>query len=167
MKLELNRYALDRRVYFRILLRNYLRRRWWSLALGLILLILFAVAFVYAPEAIQLVHYAAIAVLVLFPALYVLRFYRFAFSERNAAFFEERSARIDDRTLTVRFDDGTEDTIPWDKVVQIRDFGNYFLIYVSRRQFAYLPKSAFPRQEDLDSFLSFARGKGWIKGPVG
>lgn len=164
MKLELNRYALDRRVYFRILLRNYLRRRWWSLGLGLILLILFAFAYVYAREAIELIHYAAIAILVLFPALYVLRFYRFAFSERNAPFFEERAAWIDDRALTVRFDDGTEDTIPWDKVVRIRDFGDYFLIYVSRRQFAYLPKSAFPRQEDLDSFLDFARRIADVRG---
>jgi hypothetical protein len=162
MKIQLNRYALDRKLYFRILVRSYLSRRWWTLLLGFLILLFFVFVLINAPQALSLVHYVAVAILVAFPVLYVVRFYRFAFNGDNEPFFEERGATLDNEKLSVHFDDGTTDTVPWDGVDRIREADEYLLVYVSRRQFVFIPKSAFASEEDLETFRSFARERGWL-----
>jgi hypothetical protein len=162
MKIQLNRYALDRNLYFRILVKSYLSRRWWTLLLGFLILLFFVFILIRAPQALTPVHYVAVAILVAFPVLYLVRFYRFAFRGDNEPFFEERYATLDNEQLSVHFDDGTTDTVPWDRVDRIRDAPEYLLVYVSRRQFVFIPKSAFASDEDLETFLSFARERGWL-----
>ncbi|NBC30611.1 MAG: hypothetical protein GVY29_11565 [Spirochaetes bacterium] len=162
MKIQLNRYALDRNLYFRILLRSYVSRRWWTLLLGFVLLLFFVFVLIRAPQALTLIHYVAVAILVGLPGLYVLRFYRFAFKGDNEPFFEERGATLDDEGLSIHFDDGTTDTVPWDQVLRVRNTAEYLLVYVTRRQFVFIPKAAFPSVDDLNTFLSFAQAHGWL-----
>ncbi len=162
MRIQLKRYALDRNLYFRILLRSYMSRRWWTLLLGFVLLLFFVFILIRAPQALTLIHYVAVAILVGLPGLYVFRFYRFAFKSDNQPFFEEREATLDDEGLSVHFDDGTTDTVPWDRVLRVRNAAEYLLVYVTRRQFVFIPKTAFPSAEDLNTFLSFARTQGWL-----
>ncbi len=163
MNIDLERFALDREQYFRILLRNYFARRWWLLILDAVLLVLFVLALIYIPDALQLIHYVGVGILILFPVVYVVRFYRYAFAGNNDAFFMKRSATMDDTDLSVRFDDGDTDTIPWNQVVRVIEGQGYFLIYVSKQQFVFVPKSAFPSQAAAEEFREFARRNRWLK----
>jgi hypothetical protein len=163
MNIDLERFSLDREQYFRILLRNYFARRWWLLILDAVLLGLFIVALIYIPEALQLIHYVGVGIVIFFPVVYVVRFHRYAHAGNNDALFMERTAAMDDDGLSVHFDDGGTDTIPWNQVVRVIEEKEYFLIYVSRQQFVFVSKGAFPSHKAAAEFREFARRNRWFK----
>jgi hypothetical protein len=156
MKIELSSFGLTPREYFRVLLRNYLSRRWWLLLIDLIIVALFILALVMVPEQVQLIHYIGVGILVAFPLIYVLRFRRVAFGGVNEAAFQERRAVLDDEGMYFSFADGEETHIPWGDVHRVLKTKDFLLVYIDKRRFAYLPKRAFPDAESLSEFLRFA-----------
>jgi len=163
MNIELSPFGLSPNEYFRVLLRNYISRRWWLLLLDIVVLALFALAAVYVPEQLQLIHYVGVAILIVFPAVYIFRFHRLAFGGGNEAAFQQRRTTLDNEGLTFVFDDGEQTRIPWDRVLHVLNTKDFLLIYITKRQFVYLPKQAFATNQDLGEFMKFSASRKWTR----
>ena len=154
MPIRTSRFRLSRAKYFKILLRNYVARRWWLIG-ALVIPCLVSVKFGRDNSS----YFLAFAVL-LVPA-YILGLYlKHALSRENKIFFEQRRCEIDQEFLTCSLDDGSSEKLRWSHIVRVVRRSDYWLLYISGSQFIYLPDYSFEYDGDREAFARLLEGVG-------
>jgi hypothetical protein len=144
--------ALTPGIFFKILLVDYLKRRWWLLVSiwGLVLLIL---PLLQSNSIDQLfVVFVAIATSVYL----VVHFWRYAHSRENKAYFLKRHYEIYTDRIDAFLEDDTVSTVKLVHFIKYAVIADSFLLYIAKNSYLYIPIDSFESTADLN----------WFKGEV-
>lgn len=150
MDINTNDFKLTEEKYFKTCFLDTLKRQAWFL-----LVVAFAIA------------YWVNFWLLLVPGIY------FAVLGIETAFalngddlkplFKEKFCRITDEYLMIHFKDGDLQKISWEHIVRVAKTTEAYYLYLSPKNFIYLPLSAFGFPEDQKTFYTFLLGKKFLK----
>lgn len=140
-------FELSPITYYKIVAVNRLRRYWW-LYLGCMLI---ATNHIWDFGKTDFDTF-----LVLFGFLYppFLFFYLFIWttSSKNKAIFSQRQLSMDENMIIAVDADGAKSEIPLSYVNRVVQRKAYWLLYIAKGQFIYIPRSAFSSDEDVSAF---------------
>ena len=146
-------FALTRRDYFWVLVRDSLRRSW----LVYLLLYLCAAALFIMPSSPSSKIWAVL--FLLFPLLLLLFFWRLSGAKAVRLYLKLKHYEIDDEFLTSHAADGSLARIRWDDATKVVATPRCYLLYFGL-QFVFLPVDAFSSAEDKTAFeVMLRRGR--------
>ncbi len=153
MEIITNQISLTKKQYFNILVINWIATRWW------ILVIFFCTDFILKTEVGNFFKVFSF----LYPVFVVIYLWFYAKTKQNIAFFKERHYKIDGSTMYCETKDNETGTVNLDTVVKVMKRRNYYLVYLSRAQFFYIPVKAFKNREDIGTFTQILKDRNLIK----
>ena len=147
MSIETQPFDFTKVTYFKIMVTEYFKKRWWFFGI-LLLLALFALFYV------QDTYLAAnvLSIAVLFGIAMILIFWLYANNYKRKAIFQPRYYRIDENWIETRLHDGTVNRFELKKIKKITADKHYFLLYITKDHFFYIPLSSFKTPEDVEDF---------------
>lgn len=148
--IETQSFKLTPNTFFKIIAATRLRRSWW-MYLGYFAFALFFLKDFYQS---QLTSYMVIFGFAYPPAVFGYLFY-WAHSSKNKAFFLERKLTFDEDKIISTDEDGAHNEIFWKNVFAVVDRTQYWLLYIAKGQFIYLPKDAFQSDKDRQEIAEF------------
>lgn len=140
-------FALTRNDMLRILLLAYLKKKWWMLAL-VIIIGLANLNGNYATEKFFVIFAAA------YPFLVLFGLWNYANSDENRNFYKPRHYEIDAEKITAYMESGSDGTIMVNDFVKTLQVGNYYLLYLSKNQFLPIAKDSFQSDSEKAWFYS-------------
>lgn len=141
--IETQTFKLQPNTYFKIMATNRLRRNWW-MYLGYFAFALFFLKDFHQSDLTSFMVIFGFA----YPPLLFGYLYYWAQSQRNQAFFMERKMVLDEDKITSIDQDGAHNEIFWKHVFRVVDRPQYWLLYIAKGQFIYLPKDIFHDETD-------------------
>lgn len=145
--IQTNIIRLTAKECFWLLLRNFLRKRWWMFVLAFAL----AIWFLFDDQETKIdvfVYAFAIAL----PFIVVLQYWTFSHSRQNSAFLEDRYYEITAEKITGYMASSTSHFIERSRFIKKVKTKKYYLLFISDTQFVYLPFAAFKSTADLEWF---------------
>ena len=147
--LRTEKFALTIQDYFKMLIVIYLKRRWWMISLTIFMGFLFLLK-----NEKESLDYFFIFFGFFYPIIILIQYWRFASSRENSLFLIERYYEISEDELIGKLSDGSESTIKKANFIKSIELKSYYLLYISKSQFVYIPKKAFINQDDEDFFIT-------------
>lgn len=137
--------VLTNKDLFNILVKNYLRKRWWMFAWIWVMIVLLLLR-----ENNDSISYFIVVALILLQFLLIYQYWGYANSnENNERYFEIQPDKIVGITA-----DGASTIIETSQFRSVVQTSKYFLLYTSKTEFIYLPINCFKTNEDLKWFES-------------
>ena len=133
--------------FFRLILSIYLKKRWWLLAWIWILVIILLLG-----GSIGLIEIFLLAFILLFQVIIVGQYWFYAHSRDNRIYLMARHYEIDTDQVVEMMEDGTSSTIKTERFIKVMKTQMYFLLYVARNEYIYLPVCAFQSLADREWF---------------
>jgi len=153
MEIITNQISLTKKQYFGILAINWIITRWWMLAL------IFCAAFILKSEIGLFLKIFSF----FYPIAVAIYLWHYAKTKQNKAFFKERYYKIDGSAMYCETEDNETGTVNLDTIVKVKNRRNYYLIYLSKAQFFYIPVKAFKNQEDARRFTQILKVRNLMK----
>ena len=150
-KISTNKFNLEEKVYFKILVRTRLKQYWW--------LYLLLVMLVFLMESIggrSLSNYLVWFV-ISYPVFSFFYLYFWVVSKKNSARYKEQILEFDEDYIVQKIEGGTENKIPFSKIIQFTETRTFFLLYLAKEQFIYVSKDSFKSSADLYQFDEYVR----------
>lgn len=142
MNIKTKEFSLSKKDFFVIITLGYLKSRWWLIILLLLLWLYKNAIF--------------IGLLTFFYIFWIILYcWVYANSKKNKIFFQKSYYEIDKDFITGYLEDGGIDKLKLSNIIKIVKTSKYFLLYISKTQFIYLPLNVFTCQEDINNFNSF------------
>jgi len=144
MHIKTNKFSMSRKEFFLISARKLLRP---SMIVCMIIIFL---GLLFRPGD-YILRGVVIFILICFYLIW-----RSTCSKENKIFFKERRYEITDDFLYAYLNDGTEDKLNLENITKITATKKYYLIFMSKATFFYLPIDALVSEEDkntLDNFI--------------
>ena len=141
------KFKLDTKEYFNILLIRYIKRRWWSF----ILLLIIATYILLKGKTDSFDNFMLMLVII-YPILIVLQFWRYANSKDNKIFLVERYYEIDNDAITGIVDNNAPSSIKLEYIIKFDTIKQYYLLYISKHQFLCIPIDSFKSNTDKEYF---------------
>ncbi|HEX7712499.1 MAG TPA: YcxB family protein [Bacillota bacterium] len=146
MAIQTKEFRFTKAVYFRNLLDNYLQKSWWAVFfLGFV--VIYAA---YRGERQTL--WICMGLALAYPIYILIRCFIHTNSKRNRLFFAERYFVIDNQLITGHFHDGSTNRIQLSSIVRVIKKGGAYQLFISKRQFIYIPVSCFKTPQDIERF---------------
>jgi hypothetical protein len=133
--------------FFRLILSIYLTKRWWLVAWIWILIIV-----ILFNGQIGLIEIALLSFILIFQVIIVAQYWIYAHSKDNRIYLSSRHYEIDANQVVERMEDGTSSTIKNERFIKVVKTKKYYLLYVARNEYIYLPFRAFESPSDLEWF---------------
>lgn len=152
--IETKAYDFSKNQYMSIIMRKYFEKRTWTLVL-LFILIIFYFNFKDLFKYDDIWGY----ILICAPIINVLYFFflvRFNLSRNLADIFLETNMSFDEIHLFFVKNDN-EVKIPYKNIKKVENAENYWLVYISKVSFIYIPKNIFYSEEDQHAFKKYIR----------
>lgn len=133
--------------FFRLILSIYLKKRWWLVAWIWILIIILLFS-----GHIGLIEITLLTLILLFQAIIVGQYWFYAHSKDNRLYLLARYYEIGLDQVVELMEDGTTSTIRNERFIKVMKTTRYYLLYVARNEYIYLPVSAFESLADQEWF---------------
>jgi hypothetical protein len=133
--------------FFRLILSIYLKKRWWLLAWIWILIIILLFS-----GRIGFIEITLLALIVLFQIIIIGQYWFYAHSKDNRLYLLAKYYEIDKAQIIEVMEDGTSSTIRTERFIKVMKTNRYYLLYVARNEYIYLPISAFESLADREWF---------------
>lgn len=133
--------------FFYLLLTIYLKKRWWVLAWVwiMIFILLFSANMGYT-------EFMLILLIILFHIILVAQYWFYAHSKDNQIYLLPRYYEINAEQVVEHMGDGTSSTIKNERFIRMMKTGKYYLLFVAKNEYIYLPVTAFESPEDQEWF---------------
>lgn len=141
-------FSLHPNQYFKIVLSNRLKRSWFIY----LVMILGATALLNLENRDKLIHFLIILGY-LYPVYTLVYLYFWSRSRDNKTFFTERSIEFDEDKFIIRSTDGGMAEIPYSSIIRVAERKKYYLLYLAKSQFLYVPFDVFLNGEDFEGFI--------------
>ncbi|MBO1735265.1 MAG: hypothetical protein DBY16_05305 [Coprobacter sp.] len=141
-------YKLTGSEYFKIIIKMWLGKTWWAIAL--IFLLLFALL----PYDMDIVYVILMVIFLIIPSAVFYLWFVYALRPMTRLILLDKQVRIDTDGFTCLFENAPSRFIPWESVIRLRTTSRYMLIYTGKQDFFYVPYSAFRSPEDKKWFFS-------------
>jgi hypothetical protein len=133
--------------FFRLILSIYLKKRWWLLAWIWILIIILLFS-----GRIGFIEITLLALIVLFQIIIIGQYWFYAHSKDNRLYLLAKYYEIDKAQIIEVMEDGTSSTIRTERFIKVMKTNRYYLLYVARNEYIYLPFKAFESLADREWF---------------
>lgn len=133
--------------FFRLILSIYLKKRWWLLAWIWILIIILLLS-----GHIGLVEITLLAFILLFQVILVAQYWIYAHSKDNRIYLMARHYEMDSDRIIEMMEDGTSSTIKTERFIKVMKTTKYYLLFVAKDEYIYLPFIAFKSLADQEWF---------------
>jgi len=133
--------------FFRFILSIYLKKRWWLVAWIWILIIILLLS-----GHIGFLEITLLVLILLFQVIIVAQYWVYAHSKDNRLYLLSRYYEIDLKQVVEIMEDGTTSTIRIERFIKVMKSKKYYLLYVARNEYIYLPHSAFKSLSDQEWF---------------
>lgn len=140
---------LDPKQYFKLLILIFIKKQWWVLTV-LWLCCTYAL-FINEKDSFDLF---IIFFSILYPVFLLIYFWNYAHSKDNRIFFLSRTYQIDSVKLIGKLNDGSESVINKNHIIKVLELKNFFLLYISQKQFINIQKNSFKSESDKKWFES-------------
>ncbi len=133
--------------FFYLLLIIYMKKHW------LTLIWIWTLIFILVLNAnISSVEYLLISILIVFQLVLVVQYWLYANSKDNRIYLMPRFFEIDSQQIVERMDDKTSSTIKTERFVRVMRTGKYYLLFVAKNEYLYIPFNAFETDSDREWF---------------
>jgi hypothetical protein len=147
-------FAFPKLVYLRILVKNSLKRSLWALVF------LIAVAAYQATKGPSKTTFLVAVLPIIYLSYVVIRCWIHSNSKKTSPlFFKERVFEIDDQTIMIGFKQGASTKIEIPKIARVIKNSQYYLLFLNKKQFIYVPLSAFRTPGDIARFDSILKAR--------
>lgn len=133
--------------FFRLILSIYLKKKWWLLVWVWILIIILLLG-----GSIGLIEIFLLAFILLFQIIIVGQYWFYAHSKDNRIYLMARYYEINADQVVEMMADGTSSTIKTERFIKLAKTNSYYLLYVARNEYIYLPVGAFQSLADREWF---------------
>lgn len=133
--------------FFRLIISIYLKKRWWLLAWIWILIIILLLS-----GHIGFIEITLLALILLFQVIIIGQYWFYAHSKDNRLYLLARYYEIGSDQVVEMMEDGTTSTIRNERFIKVMKTTRYYLLYVARNEYIYLPVSAFESLADQEWF---------------
>jgi hypothetical protein len=140
-------------VYLRILIKNSLKRSLWALVF------LISIAVYQATKGASGMMLFLAALPVVYISYIVIRCWIHTNSKTNELFFRERVFEIDNEVIMIGFKQGASTKIEIPKIARVVKNTKYYLLFLNKKQFVYVPLSAFRTPGDINRFDSILKAR--------
>jgi hypothetical protein len=142
--------------FFRLIFSIYLKKRWWLVAWIWILIIILLFS-----GHIGFVEITLLALILLFQIIIVGQYWFYAHSKDNRLYLLARYYEIDTAQIIEAMEDGTTSTIRNERFIKVMKTKRYYLMYVARNEYIYMPFKAFESMADREWFEKEIVNKIW------
>jgi hypothetical protein len=149
--IETRKFTQSTKTYFNIVLRKNIRKRGWLYALLIILGFVHIFLYIFKQQESSI---AWMIVCFTYPFVIYIYLYRFAHSKDQAGFLSEKQLFFDEEKIKLVESDGTNGSFPFSRIWSVREEPSFWMLYLSKSQFIYVPKNIFYNEED---FLLFQK----------
>ncbi|MDX5419008.1 MAG: YcxB family protein [Hymenobacteraceae bacterium] len=156
--IQTSTYNLSPKTYFKILVENRLRRFWWLY----LLIIVFSLSSLDRFGNDSFITAYIIVSAVYLPGL-IIYLYFWAVSPKNKNLFIPRFLTLDETMMTSSSEGNFHSEIPLKLILKAVERKSYWLLYIAKSQFLYIPKAVFTSPEDLATFKRLVTGSKSIK----
>ena len=156
-----NSYAFDKHSLFRLLVSYRYKKRWWISAIGLAGVL--ALLYFNLNKDLLTMVIAFSGVLVLGTAMTLFSIWRFVSAKSTAIYYRSRYHVMDTEKVSTFLEDGSTNSTMISSYYKAGQIGEYYLLYLSRGQYAAVPRSVFKTLEDQQWFETNIIGR--IKKP--
>jgi len=133
--------------FFRLILSIYLKKRWWLLAWIWILILILLLS-----RHIGFIEIILLTLILIFQVIIVGQYWFYAHSKDNRIYLLGRYYEINSDQVVEWMEDGTSSTIKTERFIKVMKTTSYYLLYVARNEYIYLPVGAFQSLADLEWF---------------
>lgn len=133
---------------FKILLITYFKKKWW-----LFLLIWAMGASLFLDSRNDSFADFFVVFAISYPIYFLIFYWRYANSKDNKIFLLERYYGISEDKIVGILDDGTESPIKLEHFIKVVELKKFYLLYISKSQFIYIPKDSFKSESDKEWFV--------------
>lgn len=133
--------------FFRLILSIYLKKRWWLLAWIWILIIILLLS-----GHIGFVEIMLLALILLFQVILVAQYWIYAHSKDNRIYLIARHYEMDSDRIIEMMEDGTSSILKTDRFIKVMKTTRYYLLFVAKDEYIYLPFIAFKSLADREWF---------------
>ena len=133
--------------FFRLILSIYLKKRWWLVAWIWILIVILLLG-----GSVGLIEISLLAFILLFQVIIVWQYWFYAHSKDNRIYLMARHYDIDSDQVVELMEDGTSSTIKTERFIKVMKTPRYYLLYVARNEYIYLPVCSFQSLADREWF---------------
>ena len=148
--IECKPFKQSKEEYFKLILKVQIKKKWWIILLVIILSIYNSLMNEGEPGYIIWIFAPVILILV-----YYIQIRRFAFSNKNKIFFTERKLFFNNKIMRFNLDSGIIDEVPYNNVIEVKSEEKYWMAYISKGQFIYIPKNIFYTNDDFEHFQEY------------
>ncbi len=150
MDINTNDFKLTEENYFKTRLLDTLKRQSWFVVIVII----------------AVLYWANLWLLILLAVYSAVMAMEIAFSlnaDELKPLFKDKFCRITDEYLVVHFKDGDLQKISWGNITRVGKTKDAYYLYLSKKNFIYLPLKAFGFPEDQKAFQTFLQTKKFLK----
>jgi hypothetical protein len=151
--IQTSTYTFSPKTYFSILIENRLRRYWW-LYLAMIAFSLASLS-KFGDDTFITAYILACGVYLVGLIIYLILW---ASSEKNRNPYIPHSLTVDENKITSSSVGDVHNEIPLKFIKKAVERKTYWLLYVAKSHFLYIPKAAFPTSEDGAAFRKLIAG---------
>lgn len=101
---------------------------------------------------IGFVEIILLALIVLFQLVIIAQYWFYAHSKDNRIYLLSRYYEIDTDRIIETMEDGTSSIIKNERFIKVMKTTSYYLLYVARNEYVYLPVSSFESLDDREWF---------------
>ncbi len=143
------KFSQSPKTYFSIVLNTAIKKRWWLYLLVTIVGIVHLFSYIRTNTMSHLVWAIFGFGYLIFMYLYL---YRFAHSKDQSDFLSEKQIFFDKETLRIEETLGGSGEVPFERIQKVLDKGKFWMLYISKNQFFYVPKDIFYSELDFEMF---------------
>lgn len=133
--------------FFHLILSIYLKKRWWLIAWIWILIVILLLS-----RHIGLVEIILLALILLFQGVIIGQYWLYAHAKENRIYLLSRYYEIGSDQVIEMMEDGTSSTIKTERFIKVLKTSGYYLLFVARNEYIYLPVRAFASLADREWF---------------
>jgi hypothetical protein len=146
---ETKPFSQDKKTYFSIVLNTAIKKRWWMYLLVLLVSLANIYYYVVAGRSSHLVWSLVGFGYLLFILIHL---YIFAHSKDKDEFLSEKQLFFNDDAVRLEESSGGFGEIPYTRIKKVVDKSNFWMLYLSKNQFLYVPKDIFYSETDFERF---------------
>ena len=154
---ETKPFSQDKKTYFGIVLKTAIRKRWWMYLL--VILVSLANLYYYAVNGRSsnliwaIVGFGYIVFI-------LVHLYLFAYDKDKEDFLSEKQLFFNDEAFRMEETTGGFGEMPFSRIKNVVDNEKFWMLYIGKNQFFYVPKDIFYSETDFERFrqLIFTAG---------
>ncbi|MBT30126.1 MAG: hypothetical protein CMO01_10745 [Thalassobius sp.] len=145
MTVKTKKYQLDNKTYISIALKNVMLEFWWVWIIPVVIMLIP----IFVEGAFGWCLGISITLIVLYVLFWLIQFAGVTQLEQNKILFEKLAYEIDSRHIMIKLDSKRGMPVTWDTVKKVKKGNDYFLFFLSKVQFIYLPNKVFRTDNDV------------------